>query len=145
MKYNKGDKVFNVSNIHYFDNPYHCKEYLNKSIKTVFDASENAFTPYENTKLDIEGSYNQFMICSQDTGESRSYPSPDIWLHVEKDRERILNLINDHFEEVYKKAENDRLSLISSLENKIERLKGKTSTITKRIDDKKQKALDLLN
>lgn len=156
MKYNIGDSVFKINNIQFFDNHYHWKAKMNSAVSIVKEATEDHFSIYKNG-LDSWAGTDRYRRCSQITGESFSYPQPDIYLHIEKDRIKIIQIINDCFHNAHDNEEKRRVNEINKLESKISRLQdelkllreGKQNNIFGNpafdwLNEQKEKALELL-
>lgn len=125
LKYNVGDKVI-VLNLDYFDNWFHYK--LSIKEYTVLYAGEKYFSQYyAKTPGYISGS-EQFAYCSQVTG--KPIWGQEIYLHKEKDADKINSLIQEAVDD-YNKKRNDEdekrlnvlISTIKTAKEDIEKIK----------------------
>lgn len=90
MKYNIGDKVI-VLDMSYFSNAFHYEKEMIKEYE-VKDADERYFSPFYNPYDKMLSGINLFSICRQEDG--KALYGGKRYYHKEKDRELILDLIN---------------------------------------------------
>lgn len=114
MKYNVGDKVIEESDIDLLFNPYWKDDYRKSLIKIVTEANEKYFSIYKPSgdryKTAIEEGLscgaNQYMIFYQESGRTVNWASKTKLLHLEKDKELIVKMIEELGEKTFK--ENDK-------------------------------------
>lgn len=109
MKYNIGDKVIKEKDLDFLFNPYWKDNYRKGLIRVVTEANEKEFTIYNNKgyyesilKNGHSCGMNNYLIFFQSSGRQYSYPSPDVLLHLEKDKEYIKNKIKEIGEKTFK-------------------------------------------
>lgn len=109
MKYEIGDKILELD-LSYFKNNFHVEKHMIKEY-TVKDANEKYFSPFES-KLDTYFSgCNQYSIVHQNSG--RPMYGNNIYYHKEKDKDLILELINNSFKDYdLFCAENDKIQTL---------------------------------
>ncbi len=142
MKYNIGDKVFDVGMIQYFTNIYHYKQKQSAAISIVTKADDKHFTIYKDFKFDNWSGCNSFRRFSQETGLSYSYPNPKKLLHCIKDKTEIENLIKYVLDKEFKFVEKEiefqkkrTENRIKGLEEILKRLNNNVISITCMTED----------
>jgi hypothetical protein len=127
MKYNIGDKVFSVSTLSLWDNPYSYKNGFSHCIQIVKTAKEERFSTGENvdTWYPSIGDY----VYYQSTG--CDIHSDERLLHLEKDVSHIHELISSAHKKALNEAKIDRdkkeahiKSMIDMYQDRLEHLKG---------------------
>lgn len=111
MKYNIDDKVVDINDLEYIDNPYHYETAL-KSIKTVKSVSDNLFSTYklDDRSFECIAGASQYKFFYQENGMCMLY-SPEPYrkklLHIIKDRKEILTILKTIYDK--QKEENDNM------------------------------------
>lgn len=104
MKYNIGDKAIDKENISFLFNPYWKDDYRKGFVKTVVDANEEYFTVTESIDYGCKCGANNYVLHFQSSG--RQYYGNRIYLHLVKDHDEIIGLINQIGNDIYKKDDN---------------------------------------
>lgn len=110
MKFNIGDKVIKEDDLDFLFNPYWKDKYRKSLIQTVTEANDKVFAIYNEKgryNSTIENGYscgmNNYLIYFQLSGYQDSWPHPTKLLHLEKDKEYIINKVENIGKETYEK------------------------------------------
>jgi hypothetical protein len=101
MIYNIGDKVIDKENISFLFNPFWKDDYRKTLVETVFDANEEYFTAMKSIEYGCRCGANEYVLHYQTNGRQRF--GNKTYLHLMKDHEEIVALINQIGSERYKK------------------------------------------
>jgi hypothetical protein len=136
MKYNIGDKVINKENISYLFNPFWKDNYRKGLIQKVKDASEEYFTVSQTVEYGFICGANNYVLHYQSSG--KQYYGNKIYLHLIKDHNEIIELINKIGSEKFKK-EDDFIT------DKINRAIYEKERLRETFDDDLKIATELVN
>lgn len=122
MKYNIGDRVFDPECLEYIDNPFHDNSQIKMAFSVVEQANETHFSIYKDKKLeDIYAGMDMYQKFDQGMGKSCSYPNPRQFLHAEKDREIINEMLEKACDEIFSKEKEKRQKKIETQKAIIEK------------------------
>jgi hypothetical protein len=120
-KFNVGDKIVELTDA-FIANPYHWKSTIR--IYTVGAANEKYFTT--SSRLSMSG-MDQCVTYKQQDGHALYGAS--VKYHVEKDKEKIQQIISDYIEKYDKETKKDCGEELAKLEKQLEKIQAQIANI----------------